>query len=76
MPKLTEYTSYADAQAHASSAALWDLFEGNKERLNIAHECMTRHADGSGRPAGGGATHNPFANLKAMLSSGQNAKTE
>ncbi|MCB2074972.1 MAG: AMP-binding protein [Novosphingobium sp.] len=51
MPKLTEYTSYADAQAHASSAALWDLFEGNKERLNIAHECMTRHADGSGRPA-------------------------
>ena len=33
-------------------------------------------SDGSGRPAGGGATHNPFANLKAMLSGGQNAKTE
>jgi acetyl-CoA synthetase len=51
MPKLTEYTNYADAQAHASSAALWELFDGDRERLNIAHECMTRHADGSGRPA-------------------------
>jgi acetyl-CoA synthetase len=51
MPKLTEYTSYADAQAHASSAALWDLFDGDREHLNIAHECITRHADGSGRPA-------------------------
>jgi len=51
MAKLTEYTSYADAQAHANSAALWELFDGDRERLNIAHECMTRHADGSGRPA-------------------------
>jgi acetyl-CoA synthetase len=51
MPKLTEYTSYADAQAHASSAALWELFDGDREHLNIAHECITRHADGSGRPA-------------------------
>ena len=33
-------------------------------------------SDGAGRPAGGGATHNPFANLKAMLNSGQNEKTE
>lgn len=51
MAKLTEYTSYADAQAHASSAALWELFDGDREHLNIAHECITRHADGSGRPA-------------------------
>src|SRR4051794_36407694 len=51
MAKLTEYTSFADAQAHASSDALWDLFDGDKEHLNIAHECITRHADGSGRPA-------------------------
>ena len=49
--KLTEFTSYADAQAHASSSALWDLFDGDREHLNIAHECITRHADGSGRPA-------------------------
>ncbi|MEZ5744591.1 MAG: AMP-binding protein [Sphingomonadaceae bacterium] len=51
MTKLTEMTSYADAQRHASSAKLWELFDGDKERLNIAHECMTRWADGSGRPA-------------------------
>ncbi|RLT94721.1 MAG: acetate--CoA ligase, partial [Ketobacter sp.] len=51
MAKLTEYTSYADAQAHANSAALWDLFDGDREHLNIAHECITRHADGTGRAA-------------------------
>jgi acetyl-CoA synthetase len=51
MPKLTEMTSYADARAHANSAALWELFDGDREHLNIAHECITRHADGSGRPA-------------------------
>ncbi len=51
MAKLTEYTSFADAQAHASSAALWELFDGDRDYLNIAHECMTRHANGSGRTA-------------------------
>ena len=51
MTKLTDYTSYADAQAHASSAALWELFDGDREQLNIAHECIARHADGSGRAA-------------------------
>ncbi|MDO6414951.1 AMP-binding protein [Sphingomonas sp. BIUV-7] len=51
MAKLTDYTSYADAQTHAGSAALWELFDGDRDRLNIAHECITRHADGSRRPA-------------------------
>lgn len=51
MARLTDYTSFADAQAHASSAALWELFDGNRESFNIAHECITRHADGSGRTA-------------------------
>lgn len=51
MARLTDYTSYADAQAHASSEALWDLFDGDREHFNIAHEAITRHADGSGRPA-------------------------
>jgi acetyl-CoA synthetase len=51
MAKLTEYTRFADAQQHADSQALWELFSGNSEYLNIAHECITRHADGSGRPA-------------------------
>ena len=51
MTKLTEFTSFADAQRHAMSDALWALFDGDREHMNIAHECMTRHADGSGRPA-------------------------
>lgn len=51
MAKLTELTSHVDAQAHATSAALWELFDGDREQLNIAHECMNRHADGSGRTA-------------------------
>lgn len=51
MAKLTDYTSYADAQARANSAALWELFDGDREYFNIAHECLTRHADGSGRTA-------------------------
>jgi len=51
MVRLTELTSYVDAQAQASSAELWALFDGDREVLNIAHECVTRHADGSGRAA-------------------------
>ena len=51
MAKLTEYTRYADAQRFADSAALWELFDGNRDHFNIAHECVSRHADGSGRIA-------------------------
>jgi acetyl-CoA synthetase len=51
MPKLTDYTRYADAQKYANSAALWELFDGDREFFNIAHESITRHADGSGRTA-------------------------
>lgn len=50
MPKLTEYTTYADALKHFSPQGLWDLFDGNREYLNIAHECVDRHAM-SGRDA-------------------------
>ena len=44
MGALTEFTSYADAQRHFSPARLWELFDGNRERLNIGHECIDRHA--------------------------------
>ncbi|QDY69485.1 acyl-CoA synthetase [Qingshengfaniella alkalisoli] len=46
MVRLTEYTSYADAQTHYAKEALWDLFDGTRERFNIAHECIDRHVDG------------------------------
>ncbi|NNM72711.1 acyl-CoA synthetase [Enterovirga aerilata] len=47
--RLTDLTSYADAQRECSSARLWELFDGNKEALNIAHECVDRHAEGGSR---------------------------
>jgi acetyl-CoA synthetase len=50
MPKLTDYLTYADAQKHFSSDKLWELFDGNREFLNIATECVDRHAN-SGRYA-------------------------
>ncbi|WP_026638927.1 acyl-CoA synthetase [Bordetella petrii] len=50
MAKLTDYLSYADAQTHCTPSGLWELFDGDHERLNIAHECIDRHA-GGGRPA-------------------------
>src|SRR4026208_1243286 len=40
---LTEHVSYADAQRLCSPAHLWELFDGDRERLNIAHECIDRH---------------------------------
>jgi len=46
MAKLTAYTTYADAQRHFSSAKLWELFDGDREHLNIAHECIDRHVEG------------------------------
>jgi acetyl-CoA synthetase len=44
MPRLTDYTTYADAHAHFSSAALWELFDGDRRALGIAHECVDRWA--------------------------------
>ena len=48
---LTDLTSYADAQAQFSSAKLWDLFDGNRDKLNLAHECIDRHATDPDRVA-------------------------
>src|SRR5215470_5329056 len=44
MARLTDYTTYADAHRHFSSAALWSLFDGDRTSLNIAVECLDRHA--------------------------------
>lgn len=51
MAKLTDYSSYADAQAFCSSGELWKLFEGGCASFNIAHECIDRHARGPERTA-------------------------
>ncbi len=44
MPKLTDFTTHADAQRHFSGARLWELFDGSREALNITHECVDRFA--------------------------------
>src|ERR1700752_2282918 len=44
MARLTDYTSYQDALREFSSARLWELFDGDRAHLNIAHECIDRHA--------------------------------
>jgi acetyl-CoA synthetase len=44
MPKLTDYTTYADARRLFSTARLWDLFDGDRDHLNIGRECVDRHA--------------------------------
>ncbi|MGE0222462.1 MAG: acyl-CoA synthetase [Acetobacteraceae bacterium] len=51
MSRLTDYTTYADAQRHFSGARLWDLFDGDRERLNITHECVDRWAGDPARIA-------------------------
>lgn len=51
MPKLTDYTTYADAQQHSSAEKLWELFDGDRAHLNIAHECIDRHAGVTERAA-------------------------
>jgi acetyl-CoA synthetase len=34
---------YPEALQHFRWGALWELFDGDRERLNIAHECVDRH---------------------------------
>jgi acetyl-CoA synthetase len=46
MPKLTDYTAYADAHRHFSTERLWELFDGSRHRLNIGCECVDRHVSG------------------------------
>ena len=50
MRKLTDFTSFENAQKEFSIPGLWKLLDGNKECLNIAHEAVDRHA-GSGKTA-------------------------
>ena len=42
--KLTDTTRHDDALRLFSMERLWELFDGDRERLNIAHECIDRHA--------------------------------
>ncbi|MDX2156860.1 MAG: acyl-CoA synthetase [Hyphomicrobiaceae bacterium] len=72
--KLTELSTYADAQRHFSSDKLWALLDGTRERLNLAHECIDRHATSPDRIAvriayaDGHDEHVTFERLKVLSS--------
>ena len=46
MTRLTDLSDVAESRAAFSSAALWSLFDGDREAMNLAHECLDRHVDG------------------------------
>jgi hypothetical protein len=41
MPKLTEINTYEDVRYCFSWDSLRELFDGDRERINLAHECMS-----------------------------------
>ena len=58
MTKLTEITRCDEAQRLFTIPKLWELFDGDRRRLNVAHECVDRHAaSGDAVPAGNQGEH-------------------
>ncbi|MGH7278724.1 MAG: acyl-CoA synthetase [Candidatus Rokuibacteriota bacterium] len=43
MPRILDVRRYPDVLAPFSWDALWDLVDGDRQRLNVAHECVDRH---------------------------------
>jgi acetyl-CoA synthetase len=41
---ILDMRSYREAVRDFRWGALWKIFDGNRERLNLAHECVDRHA--------------------------------
>jgi len=41
--KITEYKTYEEARQNFTWDKIWELFDGNREQFNIAHECIDRH---------------------------------
>jgi acetyl-CoA synthetase len=45
MPQLTELTTYDDVMRSFSWARLWALFDGDRDHMNLTHECLDHHRD-------------------------------
>ena len=41
--RMTEYKTYEEAVKNFTFSQVLELFDGNRERFNIAHECIDRH---------------------------------
>ena len=67
MTSVLDVRGYPEARERFRWDALWDLFDGNRQRLNLAHECVDRHV-GKGTAlriqlADGGREEHDFAAL-------------
>jgi len=64
---LLRQASYQDALRDFRWSALWDLVDGDRTRLNLAHECVDRHPGAATalriQFADGRRTEHPFAEL-------------
>ncbi|HEY4372180.1 MAG TPA: AMP-binding protein [Burkholderiales bacterium] len=67
---ITDIRSYPEALKAFSWDALWELFDGSAERMNLAHECLDRHKDRgtavSIKFADGKSEHHSFAELSRL----------
>jgi len=39
-----DYRTYEEARRYFKWTERWEVFDGNRQKFNIAHECVTRHA--------------------------------
>lgn len=72
MPKLTEVTSYDQVMRSFSWDRLWELFDGNRDRMNLTLECIDRH-QGQGNAisvkfADGRCEHYDYTSLSELSS--------
>ena len=72
MPPLTALTTYDDVMRSFSWDRLWELFDGDRDRMNLAHECLDRHR-GQGpaisvKFADGHREHYEYATLSELSS--------
>ena len=67
MSQITALDSYTEATANFSWQRLWELFDGDAEHMNLAHECLDRHrirgTAVSIKFSDGNAEHHDFAKL-------------
>ncbi len=72
MREILASRSYPEALHGFRWSALWELFDGTPERLNLAHECVDRHPGGRTalriQHAGGGREEWSFGDLAAWSS--------
>jgi len=70
---IADIRNYPEALHAFSWDALWDLFDGTPERMNLAHECLDRHAGKDARAtavsikfADGRSEHHSFGDLSRL----------